>query len=248
MRLLGIPSRLVNGFRLGEFNDFSGCLVIRQSDAHSWVEGYLPGPGWVEFDPTPAVTLSGRSFSMKRVFTQLLDAVDTLWTELVTFDRIKQIGFFQSVRSSVHDSWRNAVRASRHRSHIAGLTWLEEMKNWNVFNLVYLLSGCLMLGVTWFAYRYRRYVIAFWKQRVLRQKSSQIAPVYYLEMLDLLNRKGLVKRLAETPAEFAIRIEPDFVSPVPSLITQLHYRNRFGHLPLQERDLSQIYYWLRELR
>ncbi len=248
MRLLGIPARLVNGFRLGEFNDFSGYLVVRQSDAHSWVEGYFPGPGWIEFDPTPIVVLPARSFSMQRVFTQLLDAIDILWTELVTFDRIKQVGFFQSVRSSVHESWRNAVRASRHLSHFAGLSWLDDLKNLNVFNLVYWLSGCLILGVTWFAYRYRRYVTAFWKQRVLRQKSSQIAPVYYLEMLDLLNRKGLVKRPAETPAEFVVRIEPDFVSSVPSMITQLYYGNRFGHQPLQERDLSQIYYWLRELR
>jgi len=54
LRSVGIPSRVVNGFSGGEFNDITSEYVIRASDAHSWVEAYLPGEDWVEFDPTPA--------------------------------------------------------------------------------------------------------------------------------------------------------------------------------------------------
>ena len=53
LRTLGIPSRVVNGFRTSEFNDLTGNYVIRASSAHSWVEAYFPGYGWVSFDPTP---------------------------------------------------------------------------------------------------------------------------------------------------------------------------------------------------
>jgi protein-glutamine gamma-glutamyltransferase len=248
MRTLGIPTRLVNGFRRGEFNDFSGYLVVRQSDAHSWVEGYFPGPGWVEFDPTPSVAPLRPLFSVTRTFSQLLDAIDILWTELVTFDRIKQIGFFQSLGDSFRDTWRNVSRSSRRLSHFASLGWLEDLKHWNLFRLVYLLSGGLLGLAFWLLYRYRRYFRAFWKQRVLKRKSSEIAPEYYLEMLDLLDRRGLVKKPAETPAEFVDRIQPDFTSPIPGLITRFYYGNRFGHLPLRERDLSEIYQWLWQLR
>src|SRR6266700_360415 len=53
LRSIGIPSRVVNGFAGGEFNDITSQYVIRGSDAHSWVEAYIPGEGWTEFDPTP---------------------------------------------------------------------------------------------------------------------------------------------------------------------------------------------------
>ena len=44
LRTLGIPSRVVNGFRTGEFNDLTSQYVVRASNAHSWVEAYFPGP------------------------------------------------------------------------------------------------------------------------------------------------------------------------------------------------------------
>ncbi len=59
LRTLGIPSRVVNGFRTTEFNDLTGNYVIRASSAHSWVEAYFPNYGWISFDPTPG-TASGR--------------------------------------------------------------------------------------------------------------------------------------------------------------------------------------------
>ena len=53
LRTLGIPSRVVNGFRTTEFNDLTGNYVVRASSAHSWVEAYFPNYGWISFDPTP---------------------------------------------------------------------------------------------------------------------------------------------------------------------------------------------------
>ena len=56
LRTLHIPSRIVNGFRGGEFNDVTGSYIVRARDAHSWVEAYFPGHGWIQFDPTPAAS------------------------------------------------------------------------------------------------------------------------------------------------------------------------------------------------
>jgi hypothetical protein len=53
LRTLGIPARVVNGFRGAEFNSLTSQYLVRESDAHSWVEAYFPGKGWVTFDPTP---------------------------------------------------------------------------------------------------------------------------------------------------------------------------------------------------
>jgi len=62
LRTLGIPSREVNGFLPGEFNELGGDYIVRASDAHSWVEAYFPGSGWIVFDPTPDASDRDRQF------------------------------------------------------------------------------------------------------------------------------------------------------------------------------------------
>src|SRR2546425_282770 len=61
-RTIGIPSREVNGFLPGEYNDLAGDYIVRASDAHSWVEVYFPGNGWQVFDPTPSSVETGGGF------------------------------------------------------------------------------------------------------------------------------------------------------------------------------------------
>ncbi len=52
-RCVGIPSRLVAGFGPGTLNKVTGEREIRSSDLLTWAEAYIPGTGWVPFDPTP---------------------------------------------------------------------------------------------------------------------------------------------------------------------------------------------------
>ena len=53
LRSQGIPARLVTGFLGGEYNPFEGYYIVRDNNAHAWVEAYLAGAGWRIFDPTP---------------------------------------------------------------------------------------------------------------------------------------------------------------------------------------------------
>ena len=54
LRMAGIPSRVAGGFAPGSLNRDTGEYRVRDLDAHSWVEVYFNGIGWVTFDPTPA--------------------------------------------------------------------------------------------------------------------------------------------------------------------------------------------------
>jgi hypothetical protein len=54
LRLQGVPTRLVTGFQLRPSLQRGGHYVVREADAHAWIEAWLPGQGWVEADPTPA--------------------------------------------------------------------------------------------------------------------------------------------------------------------------------------------------
>ena len=68
MRMAGIPSRIVTGYMGGFYNELGEYLLVRQSDAHAWVEVWLQGLGWTVIDPTAAV-------SPARVDRGALDAV-----------------------------------------------------------------------------------------------------------------------------------------------------------------------------
>jgi transglutaminase-like putative cysteine protease len=58
LRLQGVPARFAKGLAVGPQNEVGGGLhVVRESDAHAWIEAWLPGEGWVEEDPTPAGAL-----------------------------------------------------------------------------------------------------------------------------------------------------------------------------------------------
>src|SRR5262249_34194485 len=72
LRTQGVPTRVVNGFLGGEWNEFGGYYAIRQGDAHSWVEVYLPGVGFTPFDPTPTTPLVRGGFLGK--LSRLYDA------------------------------------------------------------------------------------------------------------------------------------------------------------------------------
>ncbi len=54
LRTMGIPARLAAGFAQGTWNDQEQAFVVQERDAHTWVEVYFPGYGWVEFEPTAA--------------------------------------------------------------------------------------------------------------------------------------------------------------------------------------------------
>jgi hypothetical protein len=54
LRMGGVPARVAVGFSPGERR--SGEFVVRDYDAHSWVEAHFPRYGWVTFDPTPSTS------------------------------------------------------------------------------------------------------------------------------------------------------------------------------------------------
>ena len=101
LRAQGIPARLVTGFLGAEFAPWERAWVVRQSNAHAWVEGYLPGSGWEVFDPTPP---SGRPTSEPG---SLLGSVREAWEfvlfrwdrYVISFDFYDQVGIFFRLRT-----------------------------------------------------------------------------------------------------------------------------------------------------
>ena len=99
LRAAGVPARYVTGFLPGEYNDLGGDYIIRQSDAHAWVEVYFPGYGWITFDPTPAGNgpKSGGLFARMALYW---DWFQYAWSEwIVNYDFGHQIALAENFRN-----------------------------------------------------------------------------------------------------------------------------------------------------
>jgi transglutaminase-like putative cysteine protease len=55
LRSQGVPARLVSGYAQGSFDEENSSYRVRASNAHTWVEVYFPGYGWVQFEPTSSI-------------------------------------------------------------------------------------------------------------------------------------------------------------------------------------------------
>ncbi len=101
LRSQGVPARLVTGFLGGEYNLFEGYYMVRDSNAHAWVEAYLPGRGWRTYDPTPA---AGRPMAAEEgawaLLRQAYDYMLFRWDRYVlTFGIYDQLNVFRALRS-----------------------------------------------------------------------------------------------------------------------------------------------------
>lgn len=78
LRTRGVPARVVGGYYGGEPNPFADWVLVRQSDAHAWVEAWIDGR-WVQLDATPASAApSGPS-----VLEALRDLASARWQALI---------------------------------------------------------------------------------------------------------------------------------------------------------------------
>ena len=55
-RLAGLPSRIITGYKANRDNALNNYLVVKEKDAHAWVEVYLEEKGWVRIEPTAYAT------------------------------------------------------------------------------------------------------------------------------------------------------------------------------------------------
>ncbi len=60
LRSIGIPARLSVGYAQGQYDEESGAYQVQQKDKHAWAEVYFNQFGWIEFEPTTAISLISR--------------------------------------------------------------------------------------------------------------------------------------------------------------------------------------------
>lgn len=100
LRMVGIPTRNVNGFMGGTWNEFGGFMTVSQNEAHSWVEVWFPRYGWVTFDATPAATadVAQALGSGRGRFSSFFDGIEHRWNKwILEYNIDTQVSLFQRI-------------------------------------------------------------------------------------------------------------------------------------------------------
>jgi protein-glutamine gamma-glutamyltransferase len=243
LRTLGIPSREVNGFLPGEYNDLGGDYIVRASDAHSWVEVYFPGNGWQVFDPTPSSIEGGNGFLTR--LGLYIDWMQITWNEwVIGYDFAHQVTLAQNLQRG-SKNWGESARAWFDRKQQDGRRWL---KSWQLEHgsLGYLLPVVLVLLLLALRYNVPAEVIRrmrlFLRIRAARpgQSDPQLASRLYAELLRMLARRGLSRTETQTPFEFAAAVNAPQLAPTVQEFTQLYVQARFGGAPCNTTRLGQL--------
>ena len=245
LRTLDIPSRYINGFQTGEYNDVAGDLVVRASDAHSWVEAYFPGFGWLTFDPTPP-----SNDAPPGMFAQIAhywDWFQLQWGEwVINYDFVHQVTVAQNLGRFSRD-WAERIRtefasARRHATEQLRL-WQEKIsRSPSGRTAVFLIFGVFVVAVLILRPEVRRRLALVWRTRVLpaREMTPHLATLQYLEMLRVLGRGGIRKTDAQTPMEFATSLpDGNLAAPVFEL-TSIYQAARYGGKPADPQRASSL--------
>lgn len=226
LRSIGIPARMVTGFLGGAWNPLTEQYVIRASDAHSWVEGWIDGAGWITWDPTPPDP-AARPASVWSKLALYMDAAETFWQEWVlSYSLGRQAvlaGRAQSSSRRFSMSWMEgwSEMASRWKAVIRAWTARYGLP---LLMAVILASLAVVLGPrVWRALIMNRRL-----RRIERGRASiSDASVLYGRMLDALRRRGYQKPPWFTPNEFAASLPPE-TGMVVEQFTQAYNAMRFG--------------------
>lgn len=240
LRTQGIAARVVNGFSGGDMNSKAGLRIVRQRNAHAWVEAYFPqADAWVTFDPTPPSNDAGTAAGFMAEIGSYLEALDAIWIQyFVAFDETEQT----SMTSRVAD------RASRLSSEASSLVVSVESlaKEWwrkvrgdegiansaiTLLTTVGAAIGVALVAVFgWFLAK----TIA--KRMRRRRVAVDAATILYQKMELALRRIGLKRSDHQTPLEFA------HLSGIPEAVelTKRYQYHRFGGRELTKNEALEF--------
>jgi transglutaminase-like putative cysteine protease len=106
LRAGGIPARNVTGYYGGVRTD-AGYYAVRAGDAHSWVEVFIPGAGFVPFDPTPAGERGSQQEGLWARMVLFWDTIQERWRAFVVdYDLIAQAQLVNQVGAMLSEAGR----------------------------------------------------------------------------------------------------------------------------------------------
>ena len=243
LRTIGIPSRVVNGFRSDEFNDVTGNYIVRGKDAHSWVEAYFPGYGWQTFDPTPAGN-GGPPQGWGRL-ALYMDAMASFWRDwVISYDSSNQYELSHAAITSSRNIWESARTWARER-YASMLEWAQRSqervehspRSWILIGLGAAIALMFLANIR----RMTKWLHDAWLGAHPERSPEQAASMWYSRMARVLARHGMTKSREETPQEFLQKIENRRLRKPVEQFTSVYESARFGNSTEDAGRLPELF-------
>lgn len=217
LRLEGVPARYVTGYNVQMGNHKLDHFVVREKDAHAWIEVYLPG-GWVEADPTPAAEYEA----------MVADASGN-WFRRAAEDAWEWVQVWAS-------EWWSRLRAGDWR----GL-W-QSMRGW--LGIGVLAAGAIWgLRRLWRRWRRQRPIMV---SPAVSTSFVAIAPEV-AELMATLDRRwaelGFTRPAYRAPREYAASLPDTLSAPLRAAglrVVDCFYRVRFAREAASAAELSEL--------
>lgn len=250
---LGMQARMVVGFKCDEFNDMGSHYIVRQSNAHAWVE-VRTADGWKTYDPTSGTAADLASRAKGGWWAKVAHLVDFL--EYTYADNVIAYGSDdrQNLIQSTESKMMNVASAGRSQ--------FGDMSGWMLSKRFWTLSTNIIGGIIWLAILALLVAFGgfFWEKWRLRRRAARIGitalPVaeqerlarqlaFYDDLVRLLGRCRIVRPNHLTPLEFCetLLFLPSEAYDTIRRLTLLFYRVRFGHSELsvqRQRRLAVV--------
>ncbi len=242
MRTLNIPSRLANGFQTGSYNRFGKDFVVRARDAHSWVEVYFTGYGWIPFDPTPADPHP----ALPGGWDDYVDTAALFWNEwVINYDFSHQVQLAREVEQDSR-TFQQIFRQRARRMKRLGIRAAFRMEG-ALMSHKLLVLGIMLAVFLALVLSDKSGTLEEWRFRLawrFSRRDTALKPreasLTYQRLLRAMKKKGFTKAPSQTPREFAISFLTTPWGPGVVEFTKLYNALRYGQGPVSINRLRQI--------
>jgi transglutaminase-like putative cysteine protease len=221
LRAAGVPARIVAGYQGGEAGAGGEYLIVRQYDAHAWVEVWLPERGWIRFDPTAAIAPERIESGLREAMREEGSFLEDNWTSPQRYGDMAALQWVSLQMDRLNYQWQRWVVGYQGQSQMDLMSRLPG--NFGFKELGYVTAGILVIGLLVAGIRLRPAI-----ER--KDPYRRILERWYR----LCQRESIPVRNGETPVQLADRVarhRPDAAASASAFartINRYYYGGRTG--------------------
>jgi transglutaminase-like putative cysteine protease len=226
LRLAGVPTRYVNGFLGGEWNNMREGITVRENRAHAWIEAYMGKEGWMRVDATPAQRRPARMGSLR----QLLDSAELFWGRwVVEYSASQQILLAQRLGQKL---------GFHSRGYLPGRGPMKLSKKQALT-----ITALIVLAIALVSQRKR---LLGWRKRreIVSPRHRTVTPVVrlYQTTVARLAAAGVPRRPWETPYEYLARLKqgPLEGATIFEDLTDAYASARYGEMEIPAETVARL--------
>ncbi|MHA6260160.1 DUF4129 domain-containing transglutaminase family protein [Sporosarcina sp. CAU 1771] len=225
LRSVGIPARWVKGFApgdLGKNSEGQRVYKVTNNEAHSWVEAYMPGIGWMPFEPT--IGFNG--------------------TATIDYD-IELEDNDPEVPEQQKQAEENPEKPEKEETKMTSFDIAKSFETFGLWVLKYvwvlILSMATVTLIIWQLFKKR----IKWMPKLLISAARSSKPSWdnyskqYKRLLKQLDRFGLPRKQGVTLSAYAVYVDSFFGGSLMKELTHAYEKGLYGDVQ-EEQDWQEL--------